>query len=303
MTIRHATPIDYAAITRLTHAAFETMELPGRTYTDEHYLSHIMRKSAAYLPDLEFVGEINGEIVASILYTKSKIVRPSGAIDETITFGPVSVVPALHGQGLGAAIIRHSLDCARGLGYGAVVIVGHPTYYPRFGFKTAASFGLTMPDGGAFDAFMALELADGTLGAEGGVWHEDSVFSIDQTAFEAWHKDFIALDAYIAAQPEALQPILQAVLDTLRRTLPLATEKISWQMPTFCRKRNLIHFAAQKSHLGLYPGAAAMEHFAPRLNAYKTSKGAIQFPYKTFGAAQLSLIAEIAAWCGENNAL
>ena len=62
-----------------------------------------------------------------------------------------------------------------------------------------------------------------------------------------------------------------------------------------------IHFATQKNHLGIYPGTDAVTYFAPRLTGYKTSKGTIQFPYKTLGAEQLKLIAEIAAWCGKEN--
>jgi uncharacterized protein YdhG (YjbR/CyaY superfamily) len=107
------------------------------------------------------------------------------------------------------------------------------------------------------------------------------------------------IDQYITDQPGSIQGLLMDVRKAIRGTLPDATEKISWQMPTFWRGRNLIHFAAQKNHLGIYPGAAAMEHFAPRLAGYKTSKGAVQFPYKSFGAEQLKLIAEIAAWCGK----
>ena len=71
-------------------------------------------------------------------------------------------------------------------------------------------------------------------------------------------------------------------------------------MPTYWNGRNLIHFAAQKRHLGIYPGAEAMAHFAPRLTKYKTSKGAIQFPYKDLVSENLSLITEIAGWCGRN---
>jgi uncharacterized protein YdhG (YjbR/CyaY superfamily) len=235
------------------------------------------------------------------MYTRSKIVRPNGDETATLTFGPVSVKPELHNRGFGAEIIRHSLDRAREQGFGAVIILGHPAYYPRFGFKPASEYNLTMPDGAAFDAFMAAELADGYLGDDGGKWHGDKAFEIDQTAFESWNKGFHAIDEYIAAQPETIQPILRSVLQTLRKTLPTATEKISWQMPTFWKGQNLIHFAAQKKHLGIYPGAEAMEHFAPRLTEYKTSKGAVQFPYKSFGDEQLALIAEIAAWCGENN--
>ena len=110
------------------------------------------------------------------------------------------------------------------------------------------------------------------------------------------------IDEYIASQPAKLQILLLNVRMAIRQALPDATEKISWQMPTFWQGRNLIHFAAQKNHLGIYPGAAAMKHFAPRLTEYKTSKGAVQFPYKSFGPEQMALITEIAVWCGKENA-
>lgn len=107
------------------------------------------------------------------------------------------------------------------------------------------------------------------------------------------------IDEYIANQPIMRQVLLLNVRLAIRQALPEAKEKISWQMPTFWQGRNLIHFAAQKNHLGIYPGAEAMIHFESRLTEYKTSKGAIQFPYKSFGAEQMKLISEIAAWCGK----
>jgi uncharacterized protein YdhG (YjbR/CyaY superfamily) len=108
------------------------------------------------------------------------------------------------------------------------------------------------------------------------------------------------IDEYIANQPEHLRELLSDVHQAIQKALPDAAEKIAWSMPTFWRGRNLIHFAAQKNHLGIYPGAEAMKYFAPRLTRYKTSKGAIQFPYQSFGEEQLALIAEIAAWCGKS---
>jgi uncharacterized protein YdhG (YjbR/CyaY superfamily) len=109
-------------------------------------------------------------------------------------------------------------------------------------------------------------------------------------------------DEYIFNQPANIQALLLEVRRIIREALPDATEKMSYSMPTYWQGRNLIHFAAQKNHLGIYPGADAMEHFAPRLSGYKTSKGAIQFPYKTFGNEQYEFIAEIAAWCGKERA-
>ncbi|GAB6393579.1 MAG: GNAT family N-acetyltransferase [Treponematales bacterium] len=192
MNIRLETPADYAAVERLTFAAFETMTLPGRTRTNEHYLAHLMRGAAVFVPELDFVGEVNNEIAADIMYTTSKVVRPDGGMLETLTFGPVSVAPHLQKRGLGTRIIRHSLERAHDFGYGAVIIVGHPDYYPRFGFKPAHLYNLTMPDGSVFDAFMALELREGYLVTEGGKWYEDEVFEIDEAAFEVWNKSFMA---------------------------------------------------------------------------------------------------------------
>ena len=102
-----------------------------------------------------------------------------------------------------------------------------------------------------------------------------------------------SIDAYIAAQPEDVQPFLNQVRGTLRTALPNVEERISWNMPTYWHKQNIIHFAAFKKHIGLYPGGKAVAHFNERLAECKTSKGAVQFPYNK----PLPLIAEIAKWC------
>jgi len=105
------------------------------------------------------------------------------------------------------------------------------------------------------------------------------------------------IDAYIAAQPQSVQPSLIALRDTLRAVLPEAEERISWRMPTYWNKRNIIHFAAFKNHIGLYPGSEAILIFADRLAEFKTSKGAVQFPYGR--PLPLELISDIAKWCQE----
>lgn len=103
------------------------------------------------------------------------------------------------------------------------------------------------------------------------------------------------IEDYIRQQPEESKPYLHEIHAALRTALPDAQEKISWSMPTFWKKRNLIHFAAAKKHVGLYPGPEAVEAFADRLQGYKTSKGAIQFPYSK--PLPIELITEIAQWC------
>lgn len=103
---------------------------------------------------------------------------------------------------------------------------------------------------------------------------------------------------YISRQQEQAQPYLLAINNAIKAALPEATEKISWSMPTYWKKHNLIQFAASKKHVGLYPGPEAVSTFADRLTEYKTSKGAIQFPYDK--PLPLPLIAEIAKWCEKN---
>jgi uncharacterized protein YdhG (YjbR/CyaY superfamily) len=71
-------------------------------------------------------------------------------------------------------------------------------------------------------------------------------------------------------------------------------------MPAFWKGRNLIHFAAFKKHIGLYPGGEATTVFAGKLTGCKTSKGGIQLPHNK--PLPLDLITEIAVWCGEHNA-
>ena len=103
-----------------------------------------------------------------------------------------------------------------------------------------------------------------------------------------------AVDDYIKEQGAEVQPLLQSVRETIRANAPGAVEKIAWHMPTYWQGENLIHFAVFKKHIGLYPGADAVLHFADRLQGYKTSKGAIQLPLSK--PIDLDLIADIVRW-------
>lgn len=94
-----------------------------------------------------------------------------------------------------------------------------------------------------------------------------------------------------------IRPYLQAIREAIRTAIPDAQEKISWSMPTFWKKRNLIQFAASKRHIGLYPGPEAVEAFQDRLSGFETSKGTIRLPYQE--PLPLELISDIAKWCCE----
>ena len=89
---------------------------------------------------------------------------------------------------------------------------------------------------------------------------------------------FATIDDYIASFPPEIQEKLQGLRAVIREAAPQATEKISYQMPTFCLYGNLVHFAAFKNHIGFYPTPQGIEAFNEDLAAYRGAKGSVQFP-------------------------
>jgi uncharacterized protein YdhG (YjbR/CyaY superfamily) len=89
---------------------------------------------------------------------------------------------------------------------------------------------------------------------------------------------FTTVDEYIAAFPKETQKILKELRTVIKEAAPDAEEKISYQMPTFYLKGNLVHFAAHKNHIGFYPTPSAIQAFESELSKYESSKGAVQFP-------------------------
>ena len=100
-----------------------------------------------------------------------------------------------------------------------------------------------------------------------------------------------SIDEYIATFPAETQKILQALRATIKAAAPDADEKISYQMPTFAFKGNLVHFAAHKNHIGFYPTPSGIEAFKQELSLYKGAKGSIRFPIEE--PLPLELISEI----------
>ncbi len=103
------------------------------------------------------------------------------------------------------------------------------------------------------------------------------------------------VDEYIEAQDEKVRPVLNEIRAVLRKALPEAEERISWSMPTYWKGRNLIHFAASKKHVGIYPGGEATTVFADDLAGMDVSKGTIRLPYGK--ELPEELISRIARWC------
>ncbi len=86
------------------------------------------------------------------------------------------------------------------------------------------------------------------------------------------------IDEYITGFPKDVQEVLQKIRQTIHEAAPEATEKISYQMPTFFLNGNLVHFAGFKEHIGFYPVPTGIEKFKKELSVYKQGKGSVQFP-------------------------
>jgi putative acetyltransferase len=117
---------------------------------------------------LSLVAESAGMVVGHLAFSPVTIAGPAGT-REAVGLAPMAVLPERQGQGIGALLVRAGLEALRAAGHGAVVVLGHPHYYPRFGFAPASRWGLRWERDCPDEAFMALELRAGALEGAGGV--------------------------------------------------------------------------------------------------------------------------------------
>ena len=189
LIIRQEQPEDYYAVEELTRDTFWPHSWGANC--DEHLLVHKLRKSPAFVPELDLVAELDGKIVGHIIYSASKIVDTNDKSFETLTFGPLSVHPDYQSMGVGKALMHRSFEIARKMGHKAVIIFGFPDYYPRIGFERAGDYGITTSDGKTFDPFMVYLLYEGALDGIKGKYYTDPVYeSLTQEELLEFDKKF-----------------------------------------------------------------------------------------------------------------
>ena len=185
--IRHEKPADYRLVEEITREAFWNLYCPG---CNEHLIVHGLRDHEDFIPELTFVVELDGKVVGSIFYSRSKVVAPDGKETATITFGPVGILPELQRRGIGKALIAHSIEAARKLGHRAIIIGGDPQHYRIYGFSGAKKYGISMPDGRYYTGIMALPLHEGALdGIHGKVFFSEA-FEPDEQILEDFDGTF-----------------------------------------------------------------------------------------------------------------
>ncbi len=166
LNIRNEEPRDYETVENIARNAFYNLYVPGCV---EHYLIHIMREHKDFIHELDFVLELDGVVIGSIMYTKATLTDRDGNVKNILTFGPLCIKPEYQRRGYGKLLIQHSFETAAAMGYDTIVIFGSPSNYVSSGFVSCKKHNVCV-EGGKFPAAMLVkELKTGAL--DGRKWY------------------------------------------------------------------------------------------------------------------------------------
>ncbi len=172
--IRKELSADHSAILRVTRLAFA-----AAPYADgnEHELVDKLHASDEFIPELSLVAEYNGKVVGHIMFSRARIIGEE-SIYPSLTLAPVSVHPDYQNQGIGSQLIKEGIKIAKIIEYKSICVLGHSEYYPRFGFKNAKEFNISLPFEVPYGAFMCMELQAGALKGIAGTFQFAKEFNI-----------------------------------------------------------------------------------------------------------------------------
>ena len=158
--IRKETSDDSEAIKELNNQAF--------CQKQEGELIENLRKKSEFVTELSLVAIHENRIIGHILYFPITI-KTEKKVHSTLSLEPMAVMPDYQKKGVGGALIKAGLEKAKELGFISVVVLGHPEYYPRFGFRKASKWKIKEPFGVPDEVMMAIELQEGSLDCGGGM--------------------------------------------------------------------------------------------------------------------------------------
>ncbi len=175
LNIRNETEKDYKIVEEITRKAFYNLYVPGCT---EHYLVHVMRRHEDFISELDFVAELDGQVIGNIMYTRARLVDERGEEKKVLTFGPVCILPEYQRMGYGTKLMEHSFEQAVMLGYDVIVIFGSPANYVGRGFKSCKKYNICTEDGKYPAAMMVKELLPDVLDGRTWVYFDSPVMAV-----------------------------------------------------------------------------------------------------------------------------
>ena len=189
-TIRPERPEDYRAVEHLVREAFWNVYRPG---CSEHYVIHVLRDDPAFVQELDFVMEQDGQLIGQNMFMKTVIEADDGRVIPVLTMGPISIAPERKRQGYGKAILDYSLEQAAALGFGAVLFEGNIDFYGKSGFTYARTFGIRyhdLPEGADDSFFLCKELIPGYLDGVTGVYQTPQGYYVADEDVDAFDQSF-----------------------------------------------------------------------------------------------------------------
>lgn len=175
--IRNETKTDYKTVEEITRKAFYNVYVPGCV---EHYLVHIMRQHEDFIPELDFVIELDGQVIGNIMYTKARLNDEAGVEKQILTFGPISIMPKFQRMGYGKKLMEYSFEQARSLGYDVIVIFGSPVNYVGSGFKSCKKYHVSLENGKYPAAMMVKELVPHALDKKRWIYHDSPIMAVSE---------------------------------------------------------------------------------------------------------------------------
>ncbi|MDD6237580.1 MAG: N-acetyltransferase [Clostridiales bacterium] len=181
---------EYRKVETLVRESFWNVYRPGCM---EHYVLNQLRDDPAFVPELDFVMEQNGELIGQNMFMRANIKADDGREIPIMTMGPICITPERKRQGYGKILLDYSLERAKELGSGAVCFEGNIDFYGKSGFTYASTFGIRyhgLPEGEDASFFLCKELIPGYLDGVTGVYTTPQGYYVDEAEVEAFDQEF-----------------------------------------------------------------------------------------------------------------
>jgi len=209
MIIRLETKDDYRQVEELTREAFWNLYGPG---CDEHYLCHLLREHKDFIRELDYVVELNGKIVASIMYSDSFLISEDNEKVHVVSFGPLCVHPDYQRKGIGTALIEKTKSLVEKMNIPAIIIYGDPHNYCKHGFKNGIDYQVSNMDGEYPLGLLVLELKNGFFGNKKWKIKQTDAFCFDNEKALEFDKIFPEKEKNYKYSQEIFKMIIRAFL-------------------------------------------------------------------------------------------
>ncbi len=182
---------EYREVENLVRESFWNVYRPGCL---EHFVLNQLRDDEAFVPELDFVMEMNGKLIGQNMFMKAEIAADDGRSIPIMTMGPICISQEYKRQGYGKILLDFSLEKAAELGCGAVCFEGNVDFYGKSGFTFASEYGIRyhgLPEGEDASFFLCKELVPGYLDGITGEYATPQGYFVDEDEAEAFDKEFV----------------------------------------------------------------------------------------------------------------